>query len=229
MIPESPATGTPRHAAPDPQDPPIDRPGQPPLRGFGRIGVHDVQPVVEGGRLPAYAVVDEEFEVTAHVFREGHDKVGATVVLTAPDGRELRTDMCQQEPMGLDIWSARVHADATGSWTMHVEGWSDLWHTWHHAAQAKLAADIDVDLVRTEGVCLAEAAFDRARDAGHNADSEIIGAGLSRLKSAGNAQALLTDVVDWEEFCEVMARHADRDLVSPTQRTPLLVERRRAL
>jgi len=229
VIPESPATGTPRHAAPDPQDSPIDRPGQPPLRGFGRIGVHDVQPVVEGGRLPAYAVVDEEFEVTAHVFREGHDKVGATVVLTAPDGRELRTDMCQQEPMGLDIWSARVHADATGSWTMHVEGWSNLWHTWHHAAQAKLAADIDVDLVRAEGVRLAEAAFDRARDAGHNADSEIIGAGLSRLKSAGNAQALLTDVVGWDEFCAVMARHADRDLVSPTQRTPLLVERRRAL
>ncbi|MEA5639544.1 maltotransferase domain-containing protein, partial [Cutibacterium granulosum] len=71
VIPESPVTTTPRHAAPDPQGSPIDRPGQPPLRGFGRIGVHDVQPVVEGGRLPAYAVVDEEFEVTAHVFREG--------------------------------------------------------------------------------------------------------------------------------------------------------------
>ena len=52
----------------------------------GRIPVLDVTPVVEHGRYPAKAVVGESFPVTALVFREGHDQLGADVVLTGPDG-----------------------------------------------------------------------------------------------------------------------------------------------
>ena len=51
----------------------------------GRIPVLDVTPVVEHGRYPAKAAVGETFPVTALVFREGHDQLGAEVVLTDPD------------------------------------------------------------------------------------------------------------------------------------------------
>ncbi|MER6531333.1 maltotransferase domain-containing protein, partial [Streptomyces sp. NPDC001508] len=50
----------------------------------GRIPVLDVRPVVLGGRRPAKAVVGETFEVSATVFREGHDAVAANVVLCDP-------------------------------------------------------------------------------------------------------------------------------------------------
>ncbi|GAE74554.1 alpha-amylase [Cutibacterium acnes JCM 18918] len=76
----------------------IDSPGYPPLRGFGRIPVHNVRPEVESGHLPIYSVVNEEFEVTANVFREGHDAVGASVVLTDPEGNRHLTDMHQSSP-----------------------------------------------------------------------------------------------------------------------------------
>ena len=36
-----------------------------------------VTPVVEGGRYPAKATVGEAFPVSALVFREGHDQLGA--------------------------------------------------------------------------------------------------------------------------------------------------------
>ena len=52
----------------------------------GRIPVLDVRPQVQHGRRPAKAVVGEAFEVSATVFREGHDAVAANVVLTGPDG-----------------------------------------------------------------------------------------------------------------------------------------------
>ena len=52
----------------------------------GRIPVMDVMPVVDLGRQPAKATVGEPFPVSASVFREGHDKLGAEVVLTGPDG-----------------------------------------------------------------------------------------------------------------------------------------------
>ncbi|MFI6207976.1 maltotransferase domain-containing protein, partial [Streptomyces sp. NPDC051041] len=51
---------------------------------IGRIPVQEVHPVVECGRRPAKAVVGESFEVSATVFREGHDAVAANVVLRDP-------------------------------------------------------------------------------------------------------------------------------------------------
>ena len=50
----------------------------------GRIPIMDVTPQVEGGRYPAKSAVGEPFEVTALVFREGHDLFGADVVLMNP-------------------------------------------------------------------------------------------------------------------------------------------------
>src|SRR5690606_7554963 len=55
---------------------------------IGRIPVIELAPVVEGGRWPAKAVTGEAVRVQATVFREGHDAVAATAVLTGPDGVE---------------------------------------------------------------------------------------------------------------------------------------------
>ena len=52
----------------------------------GRIPVMDVMPLVDLGRLPAKATAGEPLPVSATVFREGHDQLGAEVVLVAPDG-----------------------------------------------------------------------------------------------------------------------------------------------
>src|SRR6476620_3579555 len=53
---------------------------------FGRIPVQNVRPLVDAGARPAKSVEHEEFIVAAQVFREGHDAVNATAVLTDPDG-----------------------------------------------------------------------------------------------------------------------------------------------
>ena len=63
----------------------------------GRIPVMNVMPVVDLGRQPAKATVGEPFPVRATVFREGHDKLGAEVVLTGPDGN-LRPPVRMTDP-----------------------------------------------------------------------------------------------------------------------------------
>ena len=208
--------------------PPLPSPGCPPLRGFGRIPVHNVRPEVESGHLPIYSVVDEEFEVTANVFREGHDAVGASVVLTDPEGNRHLTDMHQVEPWGLDIWKARVSADIEGDWTMHIEGWSDTWGTWHHNANAKLAAAIDVELVCAEGHALINEAVRHAEQSG---DTDAITAlrETDANLTPDRAPDSLQQVINTYAFCEAMRVHAPRLLTSPTLPAPLRVERRRAL
>jgi hypothetical protein len=104
---------------------------------IGRIAVTGVGPVVENGERPAKSVTGEEFEVVATVFREGHDTVGAIVILTDPDRREHRVPMHRVDA-GLDAWSATVSADRPGSWSYRVERWSDPYGTLHHDAVIKV-------------------------------------------------------------------------------------------
>ena len=73
-------------------------------RTLGRIPVADVFPSVDGGTRPSKSVVGEEFDITATVYREGHDAVNANVVLTDPAGadHDAADDLHQPGPGPLD-------------------------------------------------------------------------------------------------------------------------------
>ncbi|MYS52002.1 DUF3416 domain-containing protein [Streptomyces sp. SID6013] len=194
--------------------------------GIGRIPVRDVHPVVENGRRPAKAVTGETFEVTATVFREGHDAVAANVVLKDPEGRPGPWTPMRELAPGSDRWGAEVTPGAPGEWTYRVEAWSDPVATWRNTARIKVPAGIDTGLVLEEGAEL----FRRAA-AGVPADSGravVLAAAHTLLDDtlpvATRLAAALTPEVD-----AVLARYPLRDLVTSSEPLPLLVERERAL
>ncbi|WP_159054776.1 maltotransferase domain-containing protein, partial [Streptomyces dysideae] len=125
---------------------------------IGRIPVRDVHPVVDRGRLPAKAVAGETFQVSATVFREGHDAVAAHAVLTDPAGRPGAWTPMRELAPGSDRWGAEVTPSSEGRWTYHVEAWSDPVTTWRRIARVKVPAGIDVGLVLEEGGDLYERA-----------------------------------------------------------------------
>ncbi|GAB3362343.1 alpha-1,4-glucan--maltose-1-phosphate maltosyltransferase [Modestobacter lapidis] len=110
-----------------------------------RFGITDVAPVVSCGSFSTRAVVGEHLPITATVFREGHDAVGANVVLTPPadDDRHtappplVRMTEFGPEP---DRWTATVVADREGLWTYRVEAWDDPLRTWRHDVEVKVEA-----------------------------------------------------------------------------------------
>ncbi len=108
---------------------------------IGRIVITDVAPVVACGRWPAKAVVGESVPISATVFREGHDLIGADVVVLRPDGSvaDVRR-MRLISPPGTDRWAADVVVDAEGVWSFHVQAWADTLATWRHAVEVKAAA-----------------------------------------------------------------------------------------
>jgi starch synthase (maltosyl-transferring) len=109
----------------------------------GRFGITDVAPVVGSTvspEFPASFVVGEPITVGATVFREGHDAVGASVVLRDAAGRKASVVRMEPSDDGTDRWSADVVADRTGNWSYAVEAWSDPMGTWHHAITVKIDA-----------------------------------------------------------------------------------------
>ncbi|MBJ6629500.1 MULTISPECIES: alpha-1,4-glucan--maltose-1-phosphate maltosyltransferase [unclassified Streptomyces] len=193
---------------------------------IGRVPVRDVRPCVDRGRRPAKAVVGETFEVTASVFREGHDAVAANVVLKDPEGRPGPFTPMRELAPGSDRWGAEVVADAPGHWTYRVEAWGDPVTTWRHVATVKVPAGIDTGLVLEEGAGLfARAAAGVPRDAGQDVILEAAAAlGDDTLPCATRLAAALTPEVD-----AVLAKHPLRELVTSSEPLPLLVERERAL
>jgi starch synthase (maltosyl-transferring) len=223
-----PASGTDpgETAGPGPVTGPLTGPHAPVM---GRIPVLQVGPVIEGGRWPAKSVVGEPVPITATVFREGHDAVGATAVLIDPDGADhVRVRMDSLGP-GLDRFGAQVICDREGAWRFRVEGFSDVYGTWEHAATVKIAADVDVDLMLEEGARVIERALGHPGLAGDGEAERILREAVHALRDGGRpAQARLAAGTA-PEVQAVLARHPLRDMVSPSPDYPLTVQRRRAL
>jgi starch synthase (maltosyl-transferring) len=114
----------------------------------GRFGIANVSPLVGSTIVPEYpsrAVVGEPVTVAATVFREGHDAIGASVVLRDPTGKRTSVTRMLPGETGTDRWSADVVADRSGPWSFAVEAWSDPMGTWAHAVTAKIEAGQGAD------------------------------------------------------------------------------------
>ncbi|WP_375433201.1 alpha-1,4-glucan--maltose-1-phosphate maltosyltransferase [uncultured Friedmanniella sp.] len=195
---------------------------------FGRIPVTKVSPVVEGGAYPAKAAVGEPIPIRATVFREGHDAVNATVVLTDPTGAERREPMHPSTPAGFDWWAAEVTLETEGRWSFRVEGWDDPWATWVHTAEIKIPAGIDVTLVCTEGKALFATSAASATTAGDEAAARLLREAHAALDSDQQVEDRL-EVVLSDEVRAAMAAYGPRLLTSPSPDYPIFVDRRAAL
>ncbi|WP_329530227.1 alpha-1,4-glucan--maltose-1-phosphate maltosyltransferase [Streptomyces sp. NBC_01450] len=193
---------------------------------IGRIPIVDVLPVVECGRRPAKAAVGETFEVTATVFGEGRDVLGAEVVLCDPSGRPGPRAPMRELDLGTDRWGAEVTPDAVGRWTYLVEAWSDPVAAWRHAAGIKVPAGIDAGLVLEEGAALYERAAAAVPDPAARA---VVRAAANALRDGSRRPTARLTAALAPEVTATLAEHPLRERVSRSLPMPLLVERERAL
>ncbi|NNG39355.1 alpha-1,4-glucan--maltose-1-phosphate maltosyltransferase [Flexivirga sp. ID2601S] len=198
----------------------------PSARPIGRIPVQDVAPSVDGGVLPTKSVVGEEFPVTATVFREGHDAVNATVVVTDPDDVTTLLPMTLTNP-GLDAWEGTLVADRPGLWSYRVEGWSDPYGTWEHDAVIKIAAEVDVELMLEEGARVLERAVAQVPHA--DADKAVLTDAIATLRDKEQPPGTRLAAGTTGEVERVMRQTPLRDFVSASPTYAWLVERDRAL
>jgi starch synthase (maltosyl-transferring) len=193
-----------------------------------RIPITDVNPLVECGRYPVKAVVGESLEISATVFREGHDMLGAGVVLKGPRGRSR--PMTRMQPSGADQpdrYSAWVTPDKPGGWTFRIESWSDPYASWRHAAEIKIEAEIDVELMLAEGVLVLQraAAGTPAKSSARRRLELAAGTGSDAALPVSERLAALTS----RDVLAALNEYPLRDLLSATDPYPLYVDRERAL
>lgn len=191
-----------------------------------RIGIADVSPVVDHGSFPARCIDGQQVSFLATVFREGHDAVGATVVLSK-DGVDQLTGRMRMEGLASDRWRVDLPLDGEGMWEFRVEAWSDPWATFHHALTTKRMAGQEADELANDiaiGVRLL-----------NQAAADLQAADAHTLQRA--AQALADESLPVDEriapalsakIGALMHEHPVRTLVTSSPRYQLWVDRPRA-
>jgi starch synthase (maltosyl-transferring) len=194
---------------------------------IGRIPILDVQPAPDQGRRPAKSVAGETFEVSATVFREGHERLGAGVVLRAPDGSQLPLAMMRELAPGTDRHGTEVTIPAEGRWQFRVEAWGDPMAGWQHDAAIKIPLGQDVDLMLAGGALL----FDRAAKAAKTPKRErdMLAAVATALRDGGRSPMSRLTAASSPEVLAAMAAWPLRTLTTRTRWYPVIVHRRRAL
>jgi starch synthase (maltosyl-transferring) len=118
-----------------------------------RIQIQDVEPQLDCGRYPVKACVDDEVQVSATIFRDGHDTIRA-VVRVRPRGTRRWREV-PLEARGNDRFGATVVPDTLGPWEFRVEAWTDPYASWLDEHDRKVAAgQADLSGENSEGRAL---------------------------------------------------------------------------
>ncbi|GAB3076317.1 maltotransferase domain-containing protein [Corynebacterium aquatimens] len=215
----------------------------------GRLGIDDVRPSTSDRTLPTKAVVGEVVPLSALVWREGHDAIAATAMLTSPSGRTIAVAMNAEEDRP-DYVHAVFAPDEEGLWRFRIDAWSDPYSTWRNAVTKKSAAGQSAEEMANDLAFGAElfdraarAALANARAARRTDEGEEDARAAQRADEgdvaellAGVAEALRSDAPLRErlepalsdEVTALMSQRPVRDLLTRGPECQILVERKKA-
>ncbi len=110
---------------------PLPRSHQP----AARIQIQNVRPQLDCGRYPLKRTVGDRVDVSADVFRDGHEVLGVAIRYKAPGGRWREAPML---PLGNNGWAGSFRVDACGRWVYRVTAWHDRVASWQDELRRKV-------------------------------------------------------------------------------------------
>ena len=193
---------------------------------INRIPVTDISPTVlfGGDFVPVKAIAGEEIPVSATIFREGHDLLGADVVLYNAQGKELSRSVMREEWHGGDRYQGSVRIPAQGDYTFTIDSYDHPFATWIHDAEIKIPADIDAELMCTIGRLIFEEKL--AEDPAAKA---MLSAAIKVLRDTTLSAMNRFSQTSTEEIRNYFTANPLRRLVTSTEHYPIRADHQRAL
>jgi starch synthase (maltosyl-transferring) len=118
-----------------------------------RIQIQRVAPQVDCGRYATKRTVGDRVDVSADLFRDGHEILGAGVRYRPVGERRWREVLLHHA--GNDRWTGHFDPDACGRWQFVVDAWVDRFASWRHELRRKVdAGQEDLTGELSEGAAL---------------------------------------------------------------------------
>ena len=114
-----------------------------PNEGRKRVVIEEIQPSVDEGRYPAKRILGDTVNVTAAIFGDGHDHLGARLLYRHSSERTWQNQFSAFTELGNDLWTASFTVDRLGLWYFAIEAWVDHFDTWLSELGKRIAAQTD--------------------------------------------------------------------------------------
>src|SRR5262245_22504480 len=167
------------------------------------VVIENVEPTVDEGRYPAKSEVGQLVEVSADIFKEGHDVLVAWVRYRGPGENDWREAPLQH--VDNDRWAGTFPLEQNGRYEFFIEALPDPFLSWLADLGKRLDAAGDVVSELLEGRGLIEDAARRAEGSAARdlrAAAERMAAALSQVEAVA--------VTREPALAVLMARHLDR-------------------
>lgn len=165
--------------------------------------IEHVWPELDGGRYPIKREVGDTLEVSADIFKDGHDKLAAVIRYRRWDETEWH-----ETPMRYvdnDRWAGAFYLPENTKYVYTIQAFPDDYATWVDEVQKKLGAGVDIHLEIQEGLHLIREVLGNAS----RTDQEQLEAAIQEAESApapAHAARILTD----PDIAAIMTRNASR-------------------
>lgn len=180
-----------------PQDPVMAELGSRPIL------IQAVWPEIDGGRYAVKREVGDALEVSADIFKDGHDTLAAAVLY-----REKHGVRWQEAPMRLvdnDRWAGSVPLRRNTRYVYTIEAWVDRFETWRSELAKKMDAGQAVSVELDEGRQLVEEALARVEEDDHERLRRILH-DVDAAENDDDRAAILQSTL----LRRIMARNPDR-------------------
>ncbi len=128
---------------------PLPRTNEPPPR----IQIQRVTPQADCGRHAVKRTVGDTVEVTARIFRDGYETLGAAIRHRPPGA--TRWSEAPLEPLGNDEWAGTFEVDRPGIWCFRIEAWVDRVASYRDEIRRKVdGGQVDLAGELSEGAVL---------------------------------------------------------------------------
>jgi starch synthase (maltosyl-transferring) len=168
------------------------------------VYIEQVTPELDGGRYLVKRVVGDAVIVGANILKEGHDHLGARVLVKAPDDVDWSV-----VPMSYDYdsdrWYGTFTVDHIGRWTFTVEAWTDRIGTWSAGFKKKVDAGQDVMNELLEAAQMARAAS-RSTRSGPSRASLLMTAKMLEDRRDASVERRVQRVLE-EDFVSLVREH----------------------
>ena len=193
---------------------------------INRIPVTDISPTVffGGDFVPVKAIAGEEIPVSAIIFREGHDLLGADVVLYNSQGKELSRSVMHEQWHGGDRYQGSVRIPAQGDYSFTIDSYDHPFATWIHDAEIKIPADIDAELMCTIGRLIFEEKLEEDPSA-----KNLLTPAIKVLRDTSLSAMNRFSQTSTEEIRAYFTANPLRRLVTSTIHYPIRADHERAL
>jgi len=186
------------------------------------VVIESVAPTVDCGRYAVKREVGAVFEVSADIFKDGHDLLVAYLKYRRAGERAWRETPMRH--VDNDRWAGAFTLEVIGRYHYTIEALAEPFRSWLADLEKRHAGGQDLASALGEGLALIRAAAERAPAA----DRRALSAYADRIERAGTpaeAVALAGEV----ELGALMARHIDRSEATWAERElEVVVDRERA-